>query len=182
MERLRWQQGQRAAGPKGLRNSQSSDTPWRKKDLGTQRIEDMGPRGRFAPGMRGNGDNGELCGADQLKKDSGKGERGTAQHQGPLRMWGCTGEDTGRGSNEGSIDYLSITGPPSVQSFFASSPGTLPVLNRNILPRKLLGELSPLCTSPAWKHQVNAKCSTDTEQHFPCTAGSLFPHSLTISD
>lgn len=73
---------------------------------------------------------------------------------------------------KGSIDYLSICqsqGPLMSKFFLPLAPGwaPLPVLNRNILPRKLLGELSPVCTSPAWKHQVNAKCSTGTEQHFP---------------
>lgn len=74
---------------------------------------------------------------------------------------------------------------PCVQVLSASSPrlgsfSALSVLNRNILPGKPLGEISPLCTRAAWKHHTNAKCSTDTEQH--CSAlqdlSSRIPYPL----
>lgn len=99
MERLRLQQGRKAAGPRGLRNSQDWDRPWRKKDLGTHRIEDLGRRSRFVPGLQGNGDYGWLCNADQLKKGCREGAQPSIRD--PLRTWGCTDEDTRRCSDEG---------------------------------------------------------------------------------
>lgn len=105
------------------------------------------------------------------RKAAGKGHSpasGTPWGHGAAQMR-TPGDAQMKGSTD-SLSYLSVTEPPSVQVLSASSPSlrsfsALPVWNRNTLPRKLLGEVSPLCTSPAWKHHMNAKCSADTEQH-----------------